>query len=549
MREDLKRLKAFFLLFRPHWFSYGLSSILVACRNLFISWLTAFISSQVMAVVTGTGQTGLLQELALFLILLAAFSAFDSVGIYAQRLSIQKIGNLLRQTLCKRVLETPLAETGRFGQRGELISRVNQDVEMASGLLSYGLLTPVMYLISGIGATILIGRESLLLCLGLYLLGAAGLFVHTKAAKAARSAFSAMQKDTAEELSAYLQTLSRSADIRMSALSGSVSASFEAKLEDYRRHGRRYSLFQGLTGGFSQVVQYVGFFGTIGFSLFLCARGEMTLSDVVMVSQMASLILTMVLTIFSSITSVHNALVGIDRIFEALSLPAENREGSTFSPERKGVPLLQAEGVGCTFSDGICPFSALSLIVPAGGITAVRGESGAGKSTLMRLLLKFYPYSGSLRLLGQEVSGCSAPFLRRAISYVPQENLVFSGTLRENLLLGVPETDMDEKKIRQVLEGIGADRWVYALEKGLDTPLAEGGSNLSGGQRQMLAIARAILSGRSILILDEAFAGVDSTHIPRILSYLKALPSRPSVLLVTHDESAAALCDRQVTVR
>lgn len=550
MKEDLKQLKRFFMLFRPHWLSYCVSTVMVSSRNLIITWLTAFISSRVLEVVAQSENIHWLREIGLFLVLLCVFALFDTVGVYLQTVSIQKISNRLRSQLYHSMLFTSMQEAHGLGQRSELIVRMNQDVDSASMLLSFGLLMPLMYLISGIGATIIIGRESLFICIGLYLLGIMGLFIHIKIAKSSRGVLSDIKKSTTTGLSMYQQTLSRSADIRMAGLSRPTFSAFLKEMRVYRRIGQRDSALQGAAGGFEETIRYVGFFGTVGFSLYLYSVNAISLSGVVLVSQMASLILTMILMIFSSITSVQTSLAGLDRIFEVIGLPPEDTGGSELcvQNEKSETELVFASNVKIPFENGNS-LSYPDILIPANCIVALTGESGRGKTTLIRALLKFCPYrDGSLQLFGNEISECSAFSIRNTMGYVSQENAIFSGTLRENLLLGNHNERISDADIWEVLKEIGAVSWISSLQEGLDAVLAEGGGNLSGGQRQMIAIARVILLRRQIMILDEAFAGIDKDHISQIISYIRRLADTHSVIIITHDGQVTAQCDKQVQI-
>ena len=184
------------------------------------------------------------------------------------------------------------------------------------------------------------------------------------------------------------------------------------------------------------------------------------------------------------------------------------------------------------------------FVLPKGAFAAITGPSGIGKSTLLKLLLGVYTQqSGSLYLrCGQEAVTLDRA-TRRLFAYVPQGNLLLSGTLRENLTIVRPEAS--EEEIRQAIYVSDMESYLPQLPLGLDTPMGESGAGLSEGQAQRLAIARAVLGGAPVLLLDECTSALDAQTERRVLERLRALPGR-TCIAVTHRPAALALCDWQL---
>jgi len=191
----------------------------------------------------------------------------------------------------------------------------------------------------------------------------------------------------------------------------------------------------------------------------------------------------------------------------------------------------------------ISVLNALSFAIAPGEMVAVVGPSGAGKSTLFDLLQRFYdPDSGCIRLGGQPIDQYKLSSLRGAFGFVPQDSVLFSGTLRENLTYGKP--DVSDTALRAALEQANAIEFVDALPRGLETPVGEDGGGFSGGQRQRLAIARALIARPSILLLDEATSALDAQSEQSIRETIEALKGEMTILVIAHRLSTVRQADR-----
>ncbi len=247
-------------------------------------------------------------------------------------------------------------------------------------------------------------------------------------------------------------------------------------------------------------------------------------------------------------SDLQRAAGATERLMELLQARSELEEPAAPQAVR-GDGRLELEDVAFryvsrpdqTVLDGV------SFQVAPGETVALVGPSGAGKSTLFDLLLRFYdPLAGAIRLDRVDLRDLTLEDLRQQIGFVPQDPVLFAGTIRDNLRYGAP--DAPAARLEEVLEQAHAREFVERLPEGLDTRIGEGGVGLSGGQRQRLAIARALLPAPRVLLLDEATSALDADSEKQIAETVRALRGTCSVLVIAHRLSTVRQADRIVVL-
>ncbi|HYZ56622.1 MAG TPA: ABC transporter transmembrane domain-containing protein [Streptosporangiaceae bacterium] len=189
----------------------------------------------------------------------------------------------------------------------------------------------------------------------------------------------------------------------------------------------------------------------------------------------------------------------------------------------------------------------LSFTAEPGRLLAVIGPSGAGKSTVASLLLRFYdPAKGRILLDGRDIRELSLQVLRDNVTLLHQENLLFAGSVRDNIAYG--RHDATEAEIHAAARAAGAHDFITALPRGYDTPVGQRGRLLSGGQRQRIAIARAVLRDTPVLILDEPTTGLDPAGVRRLIGTLGKVAAGRTTILITHNLGLAAIADDVVSL-
>jgi len=205
-----------------------------------------------------------------------------------------------------------------------------------------------------------------------------------------------------------------------------------------------------------------------------------------------------------------------------------------------GVAL---ENVSFAYREDRWVLQNVSLEIEPGSTVALIGPNGSGKTSLVALLCGLYrPTSGRVLADGCPYDDLDVRHLRRSFGLVPQEPFLFAGSIRDNIAYGRPDATLAE--IREAARRATADSFIAELENGYDTPVGEEGMLLSGGQRQRIAIARALLGEPRVLILDEPANHLDADSVTALIANLRALPQRPALLIVTHDERMLAHADR-----
>ncbi|WP_024760456.1 thiol reductant ABC exporter subunit CydD [Streptomyces exfoliatus] len=238
-------------------------------------------------------------------------------------------------------------------------------------------------------------------------------------------------------------------------------------------------------------------------------------------------------------------LAAAEEIFEVLEQPV--REGGTgAAPDSV---RLELDRVTVRHPGRAEPaLDAATLTVEPGETVALVGPSGVGKSTLLDVVLGFVApeEGGSVRVGGEDLAALDLEAWRSRIAWVPQRPYLFAGTIAENVRLACP--DASDEAVREALRDAGADGFVTGLPEGLDTPLGEDGVGLSAGQRQRLALARAFLADRPLLLLDEPTAALDGETEAGVVDAVRRLAAGRTVLLVVHRPALLAVADRVVSL-
>ena len=248
-------------------------------------------------------------------------------------------------------------------------------------------------------------------------------------------------------------------------------------------------------------------------------------------------------TLGGTLTNIQNIFVAMGRVFELFDLKPEiqNKENAI---ELKGLnDKIEIQNVWFEYVPNQPVLKNLSLTVNKNETVAVVGNSGGGKSTLVNLLPRFYDIkSGSIKFDGVDIRDLTINSLRHNIAMVFQDNFLFSGTIRENILMGNPDATQEE--LEEAIESAHLQEMIADLPDGLDTLLGERGMTLSGGQRQRVAIARAMIKNTPIVILDEATSALDNKSEAIVQKALDNLIKNKTVFVIAHRLSTIKNADR-----
>ncbi len=291
------------------------------------------------------------------------------------------------------------------------------------------------------------------------------------------------------------------------------------------------------------LIASVGIAIVLGYGTFLINSHQMTAGSFASFVTSLLLLYKPVKTLGTTLSGIQVIFVALGRVFELFDLEAEIKDCENPIELKDFTTSIDFENVDFEYIPEHPVLKNLSLSVKKNESLAIVGNSGGGKSTLVNLIPRFYDIkSGSIKIDGVDIRNYSITSLRRSISMVFQDNFLYSGTVRENILMGNPAAT--EEQLQKAIESAHLQDVISELPQGLDTVLGERGTTLSGGQRQRVAIARAMLRNAPIVILDEATSALDNESEAIVQKAMDNLMMDRTVFIIAHRLSTIKNADR-----
>lgn len=289
-----------------------------------------------------------------------------------------------------------------------------------------------------------------------------------------------------------------------------------------------------------------GYLLTFSWGVYQLYGNEITFGTMTAFLQLVAMVQGPALGLAASIPTFIVAYTALERLNELEKLPKEQPDISLLQPSFR-IEKITFSDVSFGYTVDKQTLSHVNLVFERGKMIALAGETGCGKTTIMRLLLGLIsPQQGTVTISDGKGEYPMSPVFRHRIAYVPQGNYLFSGSIRENLLLGNPNAD--DAAMKEALKQAAAD-FVFTMSAGLDSELKEGGKGLSGGQIQRLAIARALLHGGDVLLLDEATASLDEETEKDIIHSLKIHGKDKMIIVVSHRKQVIDVCEKKYILK
>ncbi|QSO45462.1 ABC transporter ATP-binding protein [Alicyclobacillus mengziensis] len=458
---------------------------------------------------------------------------------YVRTVTMNKVRKDLKTDLWTHLTCLPQSFYNRY-QSGDLMSRLNNDTDVAVGAIGTNLVNIIrLPLTAGAAFVYLFGMNPklslILLCFGPIALVSATIF-----SRYIRINGRQIQNQLGKISGLVTEILAGHALVRAFSLQEFFSDKYE------REMGKLLTLQTSsarLGGGFrigAQVAGTAALLWCIGMGAYDVASGVMTAGSLLAFISLMNHLVSPFTGMAQQFGGLQRSMAATERLWEVLEQPAEaailNAAGSLRGKEPKARALpysLELRNVSFSY-DGIRDaVHHITLAVPAGKIVALVGPSGAGKSTLFQLIMRFYnPASGEILMNNQPYGLLQAPDTRKCIAYVQQEPYLFSGSIRENILLGsLVASDLD---VVRAAKQANIHDFVLSLPQGYETQVGEHGVRLSGGQKQRIAIARALLKDAPLLLFDEATSALDSESESLVQDALLRLMQSRTTLVIAH---------------
>ncbi|OJW02850.1 MAG: multidrug ABC transporter ATP-binding protein [Chloroflexi bacterium 54-19] len=452
----------------------------------------------------------------------------------------------LRNDLFGRLQVLPL-RTFDTRAHGDLMSRLTNDVENINLVLSDVVTQLVSALLTSVGVIIaMLAINPALTVICLALITSMTLLVNRVIAPRTRTGFRQQQAALGTLNSLIEETISGQRVVKAYHREEVIGEQFDEANRKLRQVATRAQIFAGFIGPTMNLVNNLGLAIVAGIGGWFALQGMASVGTIAVFINYTRQFGRPLNDIANLYNTIQAAIAGAERVFEIIDEPAE--------PDALDAPPLERikgdvvfEDVSFGYEPGVPVLKHISLHARPGQTVALVGPTGAGKTTIVNLLTRFYELAGGrVTIDGQDLHDIRKEDLRRQLGIVLQDTYLFSGSVMDNIRYG--RLDTTEEEARAAARLANADQFIHRLPQGYNTPLSERGSNLSQGQRQLLAIARAILADPGILILDEATSSVDTRTEQHIQEAMLRLMKGRTSFVIAHRLSTIRSADQILVI-
>ena len=473
---------------------------------------------------------------------LTSFTLTRILSVQAQKLIAE-----LRVQVQKKILSLPLNFFDST-KSGALVSRIMTDVEGVRNLVGTGFVQLIGGTITAVAVLVLLinmnAKLTAFVVVPVIIFG----LIAMKAFAYLRPIFRKRGQLNAEVTGRLTETLSGVRVIKGFGAELQETESFEGGVKSlYENVKQTLTATAVVTSSATFLLAGVARTGILGIGGYYIIQGTMTTGELFAFIGLLALLIAPIVQMSNIGSQITEAFAGLDRTEEIMLMKAEDDDENRTVKLKETDANIKFENVSFAYEEDVDVLKNISFDAPSGSVTALVGTSGSGKSTIAGLAASFLnPREGKITIDGINLSTILLKSYRRKLGVVLQDDFLFEGTIRENILF--PRPDSSEEDLQNAVKAAYVNEFTDRFEKGLETVIGERGVKLSGGQRQRIAIARAVLADPKILILDEATSNLDTESESFIQESLSSLMKGRTTFVIAHRLSTIRKADQILVI-